>query len=128
MVFAGDLIEHLPNPGLFIDASHDNLVAGGRLVLSTPNTFSFAKLTRVLVRRTNEPPVNPEHTCSFSPATLTHLASRHGFSLLAVRYGELDYSPGHGSRGKRLQLALNARLSRTVPRFSQTMVPEFARV
>ena len=97
-------------------------------MLSTPNTFSFAKLFRVAVRRTNEPPVNPEHTFYFTPATLSHLASRHGFRLHEIKYCELDHTAGHGAFWKRAQLAVNARLSRAVPRFSQTMALVFDRV
>lgn len=125
VVFAGDLIEHLSNPGRFLDCSYQNLREDGRLVITTPNTYSFAKLARVLLRRTNEPPVNPEHTCYYTPRTLAHLASRHGFRLVEVKYCELDYAAGHGSPFKRSLLAVNARLSQWLPRFSQTMVMVF---
>jgi 2-polyprenyl-3-methyl-5-hydroxy-6-metoxy-1,4-benzoquinol methylase len=128
VVFAGDLIEHLSNPGQFLECSHRNLVSDGRLVLSTPNTCSFAKLARVVARRTNETPVNPEHTCYYTPQTLTHLASRHGVRLVEVKYCELDYTEGHGSRSKRAQLTINAKLSSWLPRFSQTMVAVFEKV
>src|SRR5579862_4346514 len=122
VVFAGDLIEHLSNPGRFLDCSRQNLVTGGKLVLSTPNTYSFAKLSRVILRRTNEPPVNPEHTCYYTPQTLEQLVTRHGFRLVTVMYCELAYAEHHGSAWKRSQLALNAKLSSWFPRFSQTMV------
>jgi len=122
VVFAGDLIEHLSNPGQFLECSHRNLNENGKLVLSTPNTYSFAKMARVAARRTNEPPVNPEHTCYYTPRTLTHLASRHGFRLVEVKYCELDYAEGHGTWSKRTQLAINAKLSSWLPQFSQTMV------
>jgi predicted SAM-dependent methyltransferase len=128
VVFAGELIEHLSNPGLFLTCSHKNLVPGGHLVLSTPNTYSFAKLARVVLRRTNEPPVNPEHTFYFTPRTLTELVTRHGFRLVRVQYCELAYAAAHGSRWKRGQLAVNRRLSSVVPRFSQTMVVVFQKV
>src|SRR5690242_19478050 len=60
VVFAGDLIEHLSNPGLFLDCSYRNLKSDGILILATPNTYSVSKLVRVLARFTNEPPCNPE--------------------------------------------------------------------
>lgn len=122
VLFAGDLIEHLSNPGRFLDCSYKNLVDGGLLVLSTPNTYSFAKLARVVLRRTNEPPVNPEHTCYFTPQTLRQLVVRHGFRVDRVEYCELAYTAAHGSRFKRAQLALNTWLSRRLPQFSQTML------
>jgi 2-polyprenyl-3-methyl-5-hydroxy-6-metoxy-1,4-benzoquinol methylase len=128
VVFAGDLIEHLSNPGRFLTCCYQNLVPGGQLVLSTPNTYSFAKLSRVILRRTNEPPVNPEHTFYFTPKTLEQLVTRHGFKMVTVKYCELDYAENHGGRMKRAQLAVNAKLSTWIPRFSQTMVAVFEKV
>jgi SAM-dependent methyltransferase len=125
VVFAGELIEHLSNPGRFFECSLKNLRSGGQLVITTPNAFSFAKLARVIARRTNEPPVNPEHTCYYTPQTLSHLASRFGFRLVDLQYCDLDYAEGYGSRWNRAQLKVNSMLSGAVPRFSQTMVLVF---
>jgi 2-polyprenyl-3-methyl-5-hydroxy-6-metoxy-1,4-benzoquinol methylase len=127
VVYAGELIEHLSNPGLFLTCCHENLSPGGILVLSTPNAYSFAKLARVVMYRTNEPPVNPEHVCYFTPKTLTELVTRHGFRLAAIKYCELDYAEGHGSAWKRVQLRVNAKISTWAPKFSQTMVAVFER-
>jgi hypothetical protein len=125
VVFAGDLIEHLSNPGLFLECSWDNLEDNGQLIIATPNTYAFAKLARVIVRRTNEPPVNPEHTFYFTPLTLEQLVSRHRFRLKQILYSDLDYAPNHGTVLKRLLLSLNSRMSSMAPRFSQTMVAVF---
>jgi SAM-dependent methyltransferase len=128
VVFVGDLIEHLSNPGLFLECCHRNLADGGRLVIATPNTYSFAKLARVALRRTNEPPVNPEHVCYYTPLTLEQTVIRHGFRLVSLQYCSLHYADEHGSAWKRAQLAVNGRLSTWLPRFSQTMVAVFARI
>lgn len=122
VVFAGDIIEHLSNPGCFLDCAYQNLTDDGLLVVCTPNTYSFAKLARVILRRTNEPPVNPEHTCYFTPQTLEQLVQRHGFRLERVEYCDLEYTGLHGSQAKRAQLAINRWLSSQLPRFSQTIV------
>ena len=128
VIFAGDLIEHLSNPGLFIRCCYQNLSDGGELILSTPNTYSLAKLVRVVLRRTNEPPVNPEHTFYFTPQTLEQLVTRHGFRLKRIYYSDLDYAEGHGTRWKRLQLAVNSKISSFVPRFSQAIIAVFEKV
>jgi SAM-dependent methyltransferase len=122
VVFAGDLIEHLSNPGMFLNCSYRNLVNGGALVFSTPNTYSLAKLVRVVMRLTNEPPVNPEHTFYFTPQTLQQLVVRHGFRVEKVAYCDFEYTAAHGSFFKRAQLTLNSLFSRWFPQFSQTMV------
>ena len=128
VVFVGDLIEHLSNTGLFLDCCYQNLADTGRLVVATPNTYSFAKLTRVMLRRTNEPPVNPEHVCYYTPKTLEQTVTRHGFRLSSIKYCDLDYADRHGSAWKRTQLAMNAKLSALAPRFSQTMVAVFDKI
>ena len=128
VVFVGDLIEHLSNPGLFLDCCYKNLTDSGHLVVATPNTYSFAKLARVILQRTNEPPVNPEHVCYYTPRTLEQTVTRHGFRLTNIMYCDLAYADGHGTAWKRMQLALNKRLSAWSPRFSQTMVAVFDKV
>jgi 2-polyprenyl-3-methyl-5-hydroxy-6-metoxy-1,4-benzoquinol methylase len=45
LIFAGDLIEHLSNPGLFLDSSYKNLTQDGRLIVTTPNAFNLYNLT-----------------------------------------------------------------------------------
>ncbi|MDA9503260.1 class I SAM-dependent methyltransferase [Bradyrhizobium sp. CCBAU 11357] len=127
VVFAGDLIEHLSNPGLFIQCSRENLVEGGQLIVATPNTYSLAKLARVVARATNEPPCNPEHTFYFTPQTLEQLVCRHGFRLRQIIYSDMQYAQGHGSRSKRVKLFINSKISSMIPRFSQAMIAVFDR-
>ena len=128
VVFAGDLIEHLSNPGLFLDCAYKNLTPTGLLIIATPNAYSFAKLARIVGRLTNEPPVNPEHTCYFTPQTLQQLVVRHAFTRDRVEYCDFQYGPSHGSTRKRLQLAINSTLSGLLPSFSQTMLAVCSKV
>lgn len=37
VIVAGELVEHLSNPGLFLDRCREHLSEGGRLILTTPN-------------------------------------------------------------------------------------------
>lgn len=78
VIFAGDLIEHLSNPGLFIKAATRHLKLGGRLVLTTPNCFNLFHLTEKLTKR--EPTVNPDHTCYFNEKTLAQLLAKNGIT------------------------------------------------
>lgn len=43
-IVAGELIEHLSCPGAFLDRARDRLRSGGKLVLSTPNPWCFARM------------------------------------------------------------------------------------
>ena len=79
MIIAGELIEHLSNPGRFLEACRRSLKPTGRIVLSTPNPFSpmyflmyVKNFTRVF---------NPEHTLWMCPQTLHQIAERYGFRV-----------------------------------------------
>ena len=42
-IFAGELIEHLENPGLFLSECKRVLKRNGVIIITTPNPFSFEK-------------------------------------------------------------------------------------
>jgi SAM-dependent methyltransferase len=79
-VVAGELIEHLANPGLFLQRARTHLNEGGIVVLTTPNAFSLAYFLYAILKfpRTCQ---NPEHTCWFCVRTMTELAERNGFRV-----------------------------------------------
>jgi SAM-dependent methyltransferase len=124
VVMAGDVIEHLSNPGLFLDCSRANLRPGGRLVLATPNTYALSELFGVVSGFTNDPPAHPEHSCTFTPTMLRALCARYGFEQEALHYINIPFGPGK-RRTLRWLIAMNAALTRPVPRFRQTMVAVF---
>lgn len=79
VVFAGELLEHLSSPGLFVAAASRHLRAGGRLVITTPNPYFITMLARAGFGKKVR--VNPEHTCWFTPETLESLLERHDFNV-----------------------------------------------
>jgi 2-polyprenyl-3-methyl-5-hydroxy-6-metoxy-1,4-benzoquinol methylase len=54
VVVAGDIIEHLSNPGLMLDGIRSRLATNGRVIISTPNAFGVASWLRVLTGRFKE--------------------------------------------------------------------------
>jgi len=80
-IVAGELIEHLSNPGLFFSRCHQHLKAGGRLVISTPYAFALLYVLYAFIKfpKTCQ---NDQHSVWFCPETLAELASRHGFSVV----------------------------------------------
>lgn len=84
VVFAGDLIEHLSNPGQFLTACAKQLSANGRLVLTTPNCFNLFNLTEKLSKY--EPTVNSDHTMYFNYKTLGKLLEKNGFTVSDTAY------------------------------------------
>jgi SAM-dependent methyltransferase len=103
-IVAGELIEHLANPGLFLQQARAHLKPGGRLVLTTPNAFSLLFISYALFKypKTCE---NLQHTCWFCPQTIKELVERSGFK---IEHFELfdDYSPNSSSRRYRLFVTL----------------------
>lgn len=79
-IVAGELIEHLSNPGLFLRQARAHLNDDGEVVLTTPNPFSLAYFLYAVLKfpKTCQ---NPQHTCWFCPRTLTELAERSGFRV-----------------------------------------------
>lgn len=84
VVTAGELIEHLANPGLFMDRVHEHLAADGKFVLTTPNPWYVRRFVEAFLM--GEVAVNPEHTCWFDKKTLDETLTRAGFELETFRY------------------------------------------
>jgi SAM-dependent methyltransferase len=125
VVLASDLIEHLSNPGLFLDRARENLKPGGRLVLATPNAFCLREFFMVVSRWTNDPEVHWQHVCYHTPTTLKALAARAGFRFVAIRYVNIRYAQMPW-KDRALQ-AINRGLCRVFPKFSHCMVLVFER-
>jgi 2-polyprenyl-3-methyl-5-hydroxy-6-metoxy-1,4-benzoquinol methylase len=120
VIFAGDVIEHLPNPGLFLARVKEHLSPRGILVLTTPNAFNLFNLTEKLTK--DEPTVNSDHTCYFNHKTLRVLAQKCGFDTTEVAY---LYTLGYRHKEswkKKAQNALYAFLATMTPKFVETLV------
>src|SRR3990167_6641591 len=91
-VFAGELIEHLPNPGLFLQKAKNALKKKGVIVLSTPNTYAINKIIRVIQYRTNNPPENPDHTMYFTPENIKTLADKCGLKVIKIDYSHFPFT------------------------------------
>ncbi len=92
VVFAGELIEHLPNPGLFLMSAANVLAENGMVILSTPNPFSLNRLVRVFQSFTNEPAVNPDHTMYISPQNIRTLARKCNLKVVKIEYAHFPFS------------------------------------
>ncbi len=78
-IVAGELIEHLANPGLFLENAHRHLKESGYLILTTPNAFNARHFLRILKK--GEIKVHAEHTCWYDPKTLSSLINRYAFAV-----------------------------------------------
>lgn len=79
LVIAGEVIEHLDEPGPFLDALHGLVAPGGRLVLTTPNASGLLNTVAALAGREVN---HPDHVVLFSWRTLQTLLLRHGWEVV----------------------------------------------
>lgn len=82
VVVAGEVIEHLDDPGRFLTGLHDLVVPGGELVVTTPNASGLLNAGAAALAGYE---VNhPDHVTLYSCFTLTNLLARHGWTTTTV--------------------------------------------
>lgn len=80
IVLAGEIIEHLSNPGAFLDGTKTLLKRpSARLVLTTVNAYCAHRFAFTLL--TGREAVHFDHVYYFSHSTLTELLTRHGYEV-----------------------------------------------
>jgi hypothetical protein len=114
VVVMGDLIEHLSNPGLALDALR--ALVGGEILVSCPNSFGAPNFVRFVFGRFRE---GADHVLSFNRFALAQLLERHGYQVESV-YTCLDHAPT-GRAGK-LFYRLFAPALRAFPEFGGTLL------
>lgn len=95
-IVAGELIEHLSNPGRFLLSAAKHLRPDGRIILTTPYAMG---LPNVLYAWVKFPKTcsNPEHFVWFCPTTLSKLSRNSG--LRVVEWRLIEDFPEPGRRG-----------------------------
>lgn len=76
LVVASEVMEHLPNPGLFLEALKR---FNCEILISVPNAYSYRQYQAMLQ---GEELVHEDHNYYFSYATLNALFRKHGFQVL----------------------------------------------
>lgn len=114
VVLAGEVIEHLNNPGLFLKSAFSLLRPGGVLVVTTVNAYCAFRFAAFALRGKagqNEP-VHPDHVAYYSPSTLQLIVKRAGWNVEQLVFYDLgmEHRP-HASRWIRLVNAVAVRLA-----------------
>lgn len=91
VVVAGEIIEHLSNPGLFLAGVRRCLGPNSSLIVTTVNAYCLMRwLVYALRSRGGEiEPVHPDHVAYYSRATLSLLLHRCGFTVDEFRFYDL---------------------------------------
>ncbi len=95
IIVAGEVLEHLANPGLFLAGVRRLMTAETRLVLTTVNAYSGMRAVVYALRGRGGAvePVHPDHVAYYSYSTLRQLVGRHG--LVARDFLFYDLGPEH---------------------------------
>ncbi len=84
-IFAGEIIEHLDNPLIFLDSCFKQLNNEGILVITTSNITSFKYCLSSIIK-TNNASKEPEHIYAWDLILLERLIRKAGFSVLEKGY------------------------------------------
>lgn len=88
-IVAGEVIEHIENPGRFLKRCQEHLKPSGKIIITTPNPRRLQMLLWFLFNE--DQPGNPEHTMWFDWFVMEELASRVGLELDSYS----SYAPGY---------------------------------
>lgn len=83
IIYAGDLIEHLSNPGKFLASCFKHMHNDSVLIITRPNPYSLSLLIRGLMNK-----VSPmrEHTMYIHRDNLKEIAKRYNLKLTRTEY------------------------------------------
>jgi SAM-dependent methyltransferase len=84
------VLEHLDRPEAYLRKARELLVQGGLLVVEVPN---FASPGFRFLGTRNFCTDYPNHLVFFTPASLSRMLARCGFSVVGVSHFSLEYSP-----------------------------------
>lgn len=98
-----DVIEHLNNVSLALKNIKKLLVSCGKVIITTPNAFSFGNLFRIFTaREINE---DSDHTCSFFPSHIQELFRRQQLVIENLLYFSfLDKRPEFKMKSRLINL------------------------
>lgn len=81
IILAGEIIEHLENPGLFLKAFNKLADKNTELIITTINTPTLKSFIRALGKKEM---VHHDHVCYYSIRTLSQLLNR--FNIVITKY------------------------------------------
>jgi SAM-dependent methyltransferase len=78
IIIAGELIEHLHNPGLFLESVKRYMKEDTVFILTTPNIIALKVFLHSIF---NKQRIHPDHTLGFTYSLLETLFERHGLQV-----------------------------------------------
>lgn len=122
VIVAGEMIEHLNNPGLFLAGVKRFMTEGSLLVLTTINAYCAMRFFYYGIRgkRGKAEPVHPDHAAYYSYSTLSVLLSR--FDLRMERFVYYDIGKEHRPHVRWFLNLLNDICVRIAPQWADGVI------
>ncbi len=91
VIVAGEMIEHLNNPGLFLNGIRRFMNSETRLLITTINAYCGMRFFQYGLRgkRGKAEPVHPDHVAYYSYSTLSLLLKRHELNVESFLFYDL---------------------------------------
>lgn len=124
VIVAGEMIEHLSNPGLFLRGIKRFMNPDTTLLITTINAYCGMRLAVYALagRGGRAEPVHPDHVSYYSFSTLQHLLSRE--ELAVKNFLFYDLGPEHRPHNKRIKNLINDICVKFSPQLSDGIIVE----
>ena len=97
LMIAGDVIEHLSNPGIFLTSCAKVLADDGEIIISTANAFGVTRFVKSLLFHEA---VEPDHAAYYSHKTLQRLLAMNGLEITDYGYYQCEPVNAKGNRDR----------------------------
>jgi 2-polyprenyl-3-methyl-5-hydroxy-6-metoxy-1,4-benzoquinol methylase len=122
VIVAGNVLEHLSNPGLFLANMKNHLKEDGKIIITTDNEGGFISFFHTLcLGYISE---NPDHTMIFNYSHLRELITREGLKIDKYYYYMPSDTPKH--RSTSFILRTYSKIKRTLLAFFLMLRKNFA--
>ena len=122
IIVAGEMIEHLNNPGLFLTGIQRFMTPETRLILTTINAYCGMRFLWYGLRgkRGKQEPVHPDHVAYYSYSTLSLMVKRHGLTVDSFMF--YDIGREHRPHNKWYTNAANDFFTAIAPQWADGLI------
>jgi SAM-dependent methyltransferase len=122
VIVAGEMIEHLNNPGLFLTGIRRFMNADTLLVLTTVNAYCGMRWFWYGLRGRGgrQEPVHPDHVAYYSYSTLSELVKRHSLTVDSFKF--YDIGTEHRPHNKWYLNAINDVFTTIAPQWADGII------
>ena len=119
LIIAGDVLEHLPNPGLFLQSCNNILSPRGRIIITTSNAFNIVRFIKALLFHEA---VHNEHVAYYSQKTIGRLLNMCNLDTAEFGYYKCEHLQKNFSINRFISNSVENIFCFLFPHFSEGIV------